>query len=210
MSSHREAPEISKDPVADNTDTYAFVSPDRPDTVTIIANYNPGELANGGPNFYEFGDDVRYSIHVDNDGDGVANTRFDFSFSTQIRNPNTFLYNVGPIDSLNSANLNRLQRYSVTMRNAKGDRTVLASDLLVPPCNVGPRSTPNYEALAASAVNALPGGIKVFAGQRRDPFFVDLGSIFDLGVLRPFQHLHLIPSACAHHCHSGTNCHVDS
>jgi hypothetical protein len=197
MSSHREAPEISKDPVADNTDTYAFVSPDRPDTVTIIANYNPGELANGGPNFYEFGDDVRYSIHVDNDGDGVANTRFDFSFSTQIRNPNTFLYNVGPIDSLNSANLNRLQRYSVTMRNAKGDRTVLASDLLVPPCNVGPRSTPNYEALAASAVNALPGGIKVFAGQRRDPFFVDLGSIFDLGVLRPFQHLHLIPSATA-------------
>ena len=70
MSSHREAPAISKDPVADNTDTYAFVSPDDPDTVTIIANYLPLEAPFGGPNFFEFGDDVRYDIHIDNDADG--------------------------------------------------------------------------------------------------------------------------------------------
>ena len=70
MSSHREAPEISKDPVADSTDVYAFVSPDKPDTVTLIANYIPLQGPAGGPNFYEFGDDVLYEIHIDNNGDG--------------------------------------------------------------------------------------------------------------------------------------------
>jgi len=114
MSSHREAPEISKDPVADNTDTYAFVSPDRPDTVTIISNYIPLEDPAGGPNFFEFGDDVLYRINIDNTGDGHADVAYEFRFSTTVRNPETFLYNTGPITALNSPSFNRPQVYSVT------------------------------------------------------------------------------------------------
>jgi hypothetical protein len=196
MSSHREAPSISQDPVADNTDLYAFVSPDRPDTVTLIANYIPLEGPAGGPNFYEFGDDVLYTINVDNDGDNMPEVSYQFRFKTTIKNPNTFLYNTGQITSLTSASWNRVQTYSVT-RWAKGKSTLLGSGLLCPPVNIGPRSTPNYSALGAAAVHTLPGGIKVFAGQRREGFFVDLGSIFDLGDLRPFQNLHLIPMAAA-------------
>ena len=89
MSSHREAPEISKDPVADSTDVYAFVSPDDPDTVTLISNYIPLQGPAGGPNFYEFGDDVRYEIHVDNDGDARPDVTYQFHFTTEVRNPNT-------------------------------------------------------------------------------------------------------------------------
>ena len=100
MSSHREAPEISKDPVADNTDVYAFVSPNDPNTVTLIANYIPLEGPAGGPNFYEFGDDVLYQINIDNDGDGRDDIIYQFSFPTTLQNPNTFLYNTGPINSL--------------------------------------------------------------------------------------------------------------
>src|SRR5882757_6545064 len=107
MSSHREAPEISKDPVADSTDVYAFVSPDKPNTVTLIANYIPLEEPAGGPNFYEFGNDVLYKIHIDNDQDGQADIVYSFQFETQVANPNTFLYNTGPITSLNSPNWNR-------------------------------------------------------------------------------------------------------
>lgn len=197
MSSHREAPSISQDPVADNTDLYAFVSPDRPDTVTLIANYIPLEGPAGGPNFYEFGDDVLYEIIIDNDGDNNDDVTYQFRFHTTIRNPNTFLYNTGPIASLTSSSWNRVQTYSVT-RVREGHRPeLLASGLSCPPVNIGPRSTPNYGALAAAAIHNLPGGIKVFAGQRREGFFVDLGSIFDLGDLRPFQNLHLIPTAAA-------------
>ena len=98
MSSHREAPEISKDPVADSTDTYAFVSPDAPTRVTIITNYIPLEDPAGGPNFFEFGDDVLYRINVDNDGDGRPDVIYEFRFKTTVTNPNTFLYNTGPID----------------------------------------------------------------------------------------------------------------
>ena len=85
MSSHREAPEISKDPVADSTDLYAFVSPDVPDTVTLIANYIPLQEPAGGPNFYEFGDDVKYAIHVDNTGDGKPDITYWFTFTTKLR-----------------------------------------------------------------------------------------------------------------------------
>ena len=106
MSSHREAPEISKDPVADSTDVYAFVSPDKPDTVTLIANYIPLQGPAGGPNFYEFGDDVLYEIHVDNNGDGHADISYQFRFTTQVLNPDTFLYNTGPIEAINSPNFN--------------------------------------------------------------------------------------------------------
>src|SRR5947209_4133459 len=193
MSSHREAPEISKDPVADNTDTYAFVSPDRPDTVTLISNYVPLEEPPGGPNFFEFGDDVLYEILVDNDGDGLAEVTYQFRFQTKVGNPDTFLYNTGPITAINSPNWNRKQFYSVTVVDDKGHSAVLGSGLACPPCNVGVRSTPDYEHLADQAVHSLPHGIKVFAGQRLEGFYVDLGSIFDLGALRPFQNLHLIP-----------------
>jgi Domain of unknown function (DUF4331) len=213
MSSHREAPEISKDPVADNADVYAFVSPDDPSTVTLISNFVPLQDPPGGPNFFEFGDDVLYSIYVDNDGDGKPEISYVFKFETRLRDPMTFLYNTGPITSLDSPNWNKRQFYSVT--RVEGDDTsaygaahnghhvpklhteVLGSDLACPPCNVGPRSTPNYAALGEAAVHSLKGGAKVFAGQRTDGFYVDLGAIFDLGDLRPFQSLHLIPSANA-------------
>jgi Domain of unknown function (DUF4331) len=201
MSSHREAPEISKDPVADNTDTYAFVSPDNPETVTIITNYLPAEVPAGGPTFFEFGDDVLYKIHIDNDGDGLANVTYEFSFESTITNPNTFLYNTGPISSLGDPNWNKRQFYSVTRIEHKGndDETVkiLGEGLACPPCNIGPRSIPKYSALEQAAVHSLPGGQTVFAGQRNDPFFVDIGSIFDLADLRPFQNLHLIPTTAA-------------
>jgi hypothetical protein len=197
MSSHREAPEIGKDPVADNTDVYAFVSPDRPDTVTIITNYIPLENPAAGPNFFEFGDDVLYSIYIDNDGDARPDIIYQFEFCSQLRNPNTFLYNTGPIGSLDDPNWNKRQFYNVTRVGGSRFPRQIGSDLASPPCNIGPRSTPNYAALASAAVHSLPTGETVFAGQRNDGFFVDLGAIFDLGDLRPFQHLHLIPSADA-------------
>jgi hypothetical protein len=185
MSSHREAPEISKDPVADSTDVYAFVSPDKPGSVTLIANYIPLEAPAGGPNFYEFGDDVRYEIHIDNNGDGRADISYQFRFNTTVRNPDTFLYNTGPIESLSSPNWNRVQTFSVSVNGAS-----LGSGLACPPCNIGPLSTPDYAGLAAAAVHSLGGGISVFAGQRAEAFYVDLGAIFDLADLRPFENLH--------------------
>jgi hypothetical protein len=197
MSSHREAPAISKDPVADNTDTYAFVSPDDPGTVTVISNYLPLEAPFGGPNFFEFGDDVRYEIHIDNDADGAPEITYEFLFQTQVRNPETFLYNTGPIDSIDSQTWNRRQFYTVT-RVKHGHRKVLASGLACPPCNIGPGSTPQYAKLAAQAVHKIAGGHTVFAGQRLEGFYVDLGAIFDLGDLRPFQNLHLGGMAAAH------------
>ncbi|MFI5494099.1 DUF4331 domain-containing protein [Actinoplanes sp. NPDC051859] len=192
MSSHREAPEISKDPVADSSDLYAFVSPDHPDTVTLIANYVPLQLPASGPNFFEFGDDVLYEIHVDNNGDGRPDLTYQFRFRTELRNDRTFLYNTGPIESLDSENWNRRQFFSVTRVDMHGKHEVLAEKLPCPPCNVGPLSIPDYDKLAADAVHKLKSGEKVFAGQRADPFFVDLGSIFDLGTLRPFQDKHLV------------------
>ena len=190
MSSHREAPAISKDPVADSADLYAFVTPNN--TVTIIANYVPAQFAAAGPNFYEFGDDVLYEIHIDNNGDGLPDVTYQFRFENQVTNPDTFLYNTGPIDSLTSPNWNRRQLYSVT-RVKSGTPTQIGSSLPCPPCFVGRRSNPNYDQVAATAVRSLTGGERVFAGQRADPFFVDLGSVFDLGTLRPFQDAHLIP-----------------
>jgi hypothetical protein len=196
MSSHREAPAISKDPVADNTDLYAFVSPDDPSTVTIISNYLPLEAPFGGPNFFEFGDDVLYTINIDNDADGQPEITYEFSFTTEVRNPDTFLYNTGPILDISSANWNRRQFYSVT-RVVNGKRQVLASKLACPPCNIGPASTPDYTALAGQAIHTLSHGHTVFAGQRLEGFYVDLGAVFDLGDLRPFQNLHISAMAAA-------------
>jgi hypothetical protein len=196
-SSHREAPLISEDPVADNTDLYAFVSPDATNTVTIVANYVPFEQPAGGPNFYRFGDDVLYQLHVDNVGDGRSHVTFDLRFSTATVNSQTFLYNTGPIsyDAVHNryTNWNRPQTYTLTMhRNAEDEGIVLGSGLLTPPDVVGSASTgtaAHYHALAQAAVHTLStpqGDVTVFAGQRDDPFFADLGGIFDLLNLPPF------------------------
>ena len=192
-SSHREAPLIADDPAADNTDVYAFVSPDRPSTVTIIANYIPFEDPAGGPNYYRFDPTVLYSLNVDNDGDARTDVAYQFRFKTELRKPNTFLYNTGPIATPadQAANLSVRQTYSVT-RVTRSGSTVLGSDIAVPPANIGPRSNPSYDPF--QGVVSL-GDRKVFAGPRDDPFFVDLGSIFDLAGLRPFNSLHVIPLA---------------
>jgi Domain of unknown function (DUF4331) len=197
MSSHREAPEVAKDPVADSADLYAFVSPDKPDTVTLIANYVPLQGPAGGPNFFEFGDDVLYQINISNKGDAHADISYKFHFHTQIRNDESFLYNTGQITSLDSPSFNRRQFFTVSKRTRDGKEVVLGKNLPCPPCNVGPRSTPNYANLAKEAVHTLPGGRKVFAGQRADGFYVDLGSVFDLLDLRPFENLHVIPTPAA-------------
>ena len=187
-SSHREAPSISQDPTADNTDVYAFRSPDAPGTATLIANFVPFQEPAGGPNFHRFSDDVKYEVKVDNTGDGNEDVTYEFRFKTQIRNPSTFLYNTNTItyDAKRGeyTNLNLVQTYTVRKitRDSKGRTYVrtLGRDLLTPPNNVGPRSTPNYESLVAPAIATVRDGTKVFAGQRDDPFYVDLGGTFDL------------------------------
>ena len=196
-SSHREAPLISGDPTADNTDLYAFVSPDDPNSLTIIANYVPLQEPSGGPNFFPFDDAVRYEIHIDNNGDAKTDVRYDFRFKTRpvIKNfagiP-TFLYNDGPITSLTDTNWLVPQTYNVDRNGVR-----IATNVYTPPANVGPRSTPDYATTAAMAVKTLGNGTRLFAGQRDDPFFVDLGSIFDLAGLRPFNSLHAIPLPAA-------------
>src|SRR5438132_492182 len=187
-SSHREAPLIAEDPLADNTDLYAFVAPDDPNRTVIVANYVPFENPAGGPNFYRFGDDVAYQIHIDNRGDARDHLVFTFQFHTSTVDASTFLYNTRPIGFNNTTksytNWNRPQTYSVTMTNVDtGSSAVIGSNLLTPPDVVGNRSTgsaQNYHMLAKKAEYTLPGGFKVFAGQRDDPFFANLGGVFDL------------------------------
>jgi hypothetical protein len=192
--SHREAPLIAKDPTADITDLYAFVSPDKTDTVTIIANYLPFQEPSGGPNYFQFDPTVQYFIKVDNDGDGVADMTWTFEFETQLANPDSFLYSgYGPIESESDpegapfAPSNITQTFSVSQNG-----TEVASGLYVPPDNIGPRTTPGYKSYAADGIHEVDGWT-FFAGQRDDPFFADLGAIFDLAGLRPFNDAHLIP-----------------
>jgi Domain of unknown function (DUF4331) len=207
-SSHREAPVISEDPAADNTDTYVFRSPDKPDTVTLVANWVPLEEPAGGPNFNKFGDDVRYRIYIDNDGDATEDVTYEWRFATRIRNPNSFLYNTGQVTSLDDPDLNMRQTYTVA-RVKNGKRTIIADGVPVPPANIGPRSTPNYEQLAASAIRTV-GKAKLFAGPRDDPFYVDLGSAFDLLGLRPLNQAHRIklPTANGRDGVGGYNTHT--
>ena len=167
-SSHREAPLISEDPSADNTDTYAFRSPDRPGTVTVMANYIPGEDPAAGPNWYTFSPSARYVVYADKNGDGKPDVTWRFRFANQA--PVAFLQNTQ-------------QKYTVTRLDGKSSR-VVGSGLLTPPDNIGPRSTANYHALAMAGVHDLNDGSKVFAGQRDDGFFGDIGSIFDLVAIR--------------------------
>ncbi len=203
-SSHREAPLIALDPTADNTDLYAFVSPDRPNTVTMLANFIPLEEPAGGPNFYKFDDSVLYQIRSDNNGDAKLDLALQFRFRTVVGNGDTFLYNTDRIDSITDPDWNVKQFMDVTAQIRQGDANnptfttfVLGTNLPTPPVNIGPRSTPNYEtALAEPSISTIPtgaGNIKLFAGQRDEGFYVDLGSNFDLLAERPFNAAHLIP-----------------
>ncbi|MGH9386234.1 MAG: DUF4331 domain-containing protein [Vicinamibacterales bacterium] len=180
-SSHREAPLTAMDPTADNTDVYAFVSPDEPDKVTLVANFIPFQKPDGGPNFFSFDPNVVYEIHVDNNGDAVEDITFTWRFTTEVRNAATFLYNTGTVTSLDDPDLNVRQFYRLTRTDGPrrtGTVRELSGRLPVPPPNIGPRSTPSYGSLAGG-VQQLVGNIRVFAGQRDEGFYVDLG-IFDL------------------------------
>ena len=182
-SSHREAPLIASDPLADNTDLYAFRSPDNPNTITIIANYIPGQLAFGGPNYYSFGENIRYEIHIDNDasvpGDEII---YRMTFAKTNEDPTTF-FNI----RLGAENLKTTYTLERSM-DGGANFDVILTDGVVPPANIGPRSIESaaglgatYEALFTDAISTTSTGETVFAGPTDDPFFVDLGAIFDLG-----------------------------
>ncbi|MGH9958727.1 MAG: DUF4331 domain-containing protein, partial [Pyrinomonadaceae bacterium] len=193
-SSHREAPLIVADPLADNTDTYAFRStePGRSGFVTLIANWIPFEEPSGGPHFYRFDDTVLYEIKIDNTGDGEEDISYQFRFKSQFKNPNTILGMAAPnqalagaggieplITTLDDPDYNEPQSYSVT-RVERRRAVVLARGLVTPPNNIGERTTPNYEsALAQAAVYDLPTGGRVFAGQRDEGFYIDVGGVFN-------------------------------
>jgi Domain of unknown function (DUF4331) len=161
-SSHREAPLISEDPSADNTDLYAFRSPDKPNTVSIVSNWIPGEDPAAGPNYYTFSPSARYNIYIDRTGDARPDITYRFRFNRT----------AGPLFLGNT-----VQNYSVT-RNGK-----LLARGKTPPNNIGPKATPNYRDLAAEAVVDAKGTL-IFAGQRDDAFFGDIGAIFDLLAFR--------------------------
>lgn len=184
-SSHREAPLIANDPLADNTDVYAFRSPDKPNTITIIANYIPAELPHGGPNYNTFGENIRYEIHIDNDaskpGDELV---YRFTFKRVNEDPTTF-FNI----RLGKQNLKTTYTLERSIDGGKSFQVVL-SDGYVPPANIGPRSiggaaglNTTYAALMQKAVMTSSSGETVFCGPVDDPFFVDLGGVFDLGNL---------------------------
>jgi len=179
-SSHREAPLTAADPQADNTDTYAFVSPDKPDSVTLIANWIPFQEPAGGPNFYPFAVDAHYDIKLDTDGDSKPDITYRWKFKTMDkRGTDTFLYNNGPVKSLTDATLLVKQTYTLTKIDKAGKSTVMVSNARVAPSNVGKASMPNYSTLHRQAITNVPGGGKTFAGQADDSFFLDL-RVFDL------------------------------
>ena len=179
-SSHREAPLITDDPKADTTDVYAFVSPDRPDTVTLIGSWIPFEEPAGGPNFYPFADNTAYDINIDNDGDARPDWVYRWIFSSRFLNKNTFLYNTGQVTSLTDPDLNFRQTYDLYKINGDtGNQVQLLNDKPVVPSRVGDASMPNYEALSNSGIHDFGVGAKSWAGQSDDAFFLDL-RVFDL------------------------------
>lgn len=187
-SSHREAPLITADPNADNTDLYAFRSPDDPNKVTIIANFVPFQLPQGGPNYYSFGQNIRYEIHIDNNvanntyfnGDDIV---YRFTFNKTNEDPTTF-FNI----RLGKQNLKTTYILERSVDGGVNFQTIVANGV-VPPPNIGPRSiqspvglnAASYATLRSNAVQTASSGEKVFCGTSDDPFFVDLGGIFDLG-----------------------------
>ena len=182
-SSHSEAPGTSKDRLADDTDLYAWVTSDASNAVTIVGNWVPLIEPNSGPNFASFDDEVMYYINIDNVGDAQDNIRYEFTFKTTRANPNTFLYNTGVVTSFDDPDLNVRQTWSLNRIDHTGEHT-LATDRPVAPNYVGPKSMPDYNRLAQSTIATLNDGTKIFAGPRDDPFFVDLGAVFDLLTIR--------------------------
>lgn len=184
-SSHREAPAIAEDQFVDNTDVYTFISPDNPDNLVIVANYVPLLLPSAGPNFYRFSDQALYAIAIDNDGDAVPDLKYVFDFDTVTQNGGTFLYNTGPVASIDDANLNVQQSMRVFRVDRDDDGSTsfdtLGEDIPVAPWYVGDRSFPggSYEGVARQGITDLDDGSTVFAGPRDEPFFVDL-HVFDL------------------------------
>ncbi len=186
-SSHREAPLISQDQYADNTDTYVFISPANPDNLVLVGSWIPFEGPEGGPNYFEWGNGVLYSIHVDNNGDAKADYTYTLSSNVEVQNPLTFLYNTGPIGN-DGANWNRQQRITITESSAGGDK-VLVDNELTAPVNIGNKSTPNFADLEKSFTYNVTDGsdeIQIYAGQTDDAFWVDL-QVFDLLTLRGQQ-----------------------
>ena len=193
--SHREAPLISLDPTADITDFFMFRSYEagQEDKVVLIMDVIPGEEPSAGPNYWNFDPSVLYSINIDNDKDGDADdVRFEIRFKNEFRGTikdlGLFLSYVAipPITALDgpgSEGLGLRQTYSVTMFK-NGKKTVLGKDLIAVPSNVGPRTMPDYESLAAQGLYEVNNGVRVFAGQRDDPFYIDLGAVFDTLNLR--------------------------
>jgi hypothetical protein len=185
-SSHREAPGISLDPSADNTDTYAWTAKDAPGALTVAANWIPGEVPASGPNFHSFDPRAHYYIHIDNTGDGRPDISYQFRFKTKVRNKESFLYALPGASGYRDPKLNVIQRYSIVRERHRfrggvdheTDKTI-ARGLPVAPPNIGPKTFPNYQAFVDGAVQTLRDGTKVFVGQRDDPFFVDLGATFD-------------------------------
>jgi hypothetical protein len=187
-SSHREAPLTALDPTGDDTDVYAFKAPDAANALTIVANWIPFEDPAGGPNFYRFDDRASYYLNVDNTGDGRYDVRYRFKFHTRTRDKNSFLYALPGVSSILDPKLNVVQTYDVTRETYRDGRQVgekvVAHNLPTAPDNVGPKTFPDYAAVAAQADRTIKGGGRVFAGQVDDPFFVDLGSTFDAINLR--------------------------
>jgi len=184
-SSHREAPYIAGDAEVDNTDVYSFVSPDDPDSVTLLANFWPFEEPDGGPNFYKFDEEAQYDIHIDSNGDAAPDITYRWTFDSSYQNENTFLYNTGVVESLDDPDLNFRQTYDLVAIRG-GVEIPLLNDAPVAPSNVGPASMPDYAALRDEAVTDIGApapapvlGAKSFAGQADDSFFLDL-RVFDL------------------------------
>src|SRR4030081_1492874 len=169
-SSHREAPSIALDPTADDTDVYAFKANDAPGSLTVVANWIPFEDPAGGPNFYNFDPKAHYYVHVDNNGDGAYDLRYQFAFKTTVVNKNSFAYATPTVESLNDPHLNVRQTYTITRevykKGKKKSQRVIARDLPVVPSNIGPKTMPHYDALAAEGIKTLPGRGKVVAGPR--------------------------------------------
>ena len=177
-SSHREAPLIAGEPQYDATDLYAFVSPDRPNSTTIVTNWIPFEDPAGGPNFFSFATDAQYDVKIDNDGNAKADVVFRYTFKDSYQSKDTFLYANGPVTSLTDPNLNFRQKFTLT-RIANGKSTVIAKGP-VAPSNVGEATIPDYGALRDQAITPTAKGFgQVYAGQADDPFFADL-RVFDL------------------------------
>jgi hypothetical protein len=180
-SSHREAPLIANLPAVDNTDVYAFTSPDAQDTVTLIGNWVPFSEPNGGPNFYPFAEGAHYDINIDSDGDAVADTTYRWIFTdVDLRGPDTsFLYNNGPVTDLDDENLLFRQTYDLIVIDEDGNEETLLDDQLAAPSNVGPASMPDYPSLVEQATVPVGDGGQTYAGQADDSFFLDL-RVFDL------------------------------